>query len=139
MGTRGWAARGRVPQLDVCVPRAPQLPRALQDSSPGGVEAVLGAAPGSWQLSRRSLGQFPRPAALPAAGGCWMALGRGGDLGGRRGREAASAWERPPCGVPHGRDTRGGMCWRPGTALPAPGGSVDGCPGRASLGKLSPE
>lgn len=35
----------------------------------------------SWllqRLSRPFWGQFPRPAALPVPGGCWMALGRGG-------------------------------------------------------------
>lgn len=74
LGSEGLCARaGGVCTL--CTPAAHGIPQFL----PRGVEAVcqvLLLAPAG--LSHRSSGQFPRPAALPVAGGCWMALGRGG-------------------------------------------------------------
>lgn len=53
------------------------------------------------------------------------------DLGGRRGQELASAWERPPCGLPHGRDTRGGIRWQPGTLCLPPAAPWVPCQSRS--------
>lgn len=73
---------------------------------------------------------------------CWRPLDGSGtwwrkhcDLGGRRGQELALAWERPPCGVPPGCDTWGGIHSQPGIGLPATQ-LVCGCHGRAGLGKF---
>lgn len=49
--------RGRVPELEVCVPRAGQLPTAFHNSLPRGVEAVC-----------RVLLLAPAAAQLPMAG-----------------------------------------------------------------------
>lgn len=56
----------------------------------------------SWLLRRLSLlssGQFPRPAALPVAGGHWMARGRGGGSTAIRVEGEAESWPQPGNGL----------------------------------------
>lgn len=142
VGTRGRAVRGRVPELEVCVPCAAQLPTAFRASSPRRAEAACRAL-----LLAPVAAQPPalRPVPTTCCTSCaWRLLDGSGtwwrkrcNSGGRRGRELASAWEQPPCGVPHGRDTRGGIRWRPGTTLPASSMSVDAL-GEQALGNLVP-
>ena len=57
------------------------------------------------------------------------------DSGGRRGREPAPAWERPPPSVPPSCDTQGGIHSQPGIGLPATQ-LVCGCP-RREIGRAS--
>lgn len=124
-----------MPQLEGCVyPMHPSSPwHSRVPPRPGSGGRVPGAALGSAihaQASSHDLLHFLRLAVLDGSGTWWR---KRCALGGRRGQGPASAWEQPPCGVPHGRDTQGGICWWPGTALPAPSRSV-GALGEQGLG-----
>lgn len=94
----------------------------------------------SWlprRLSLLSSGRFPRPAALPAAGGCWMALGRGGGSAAIRVEGEAESRPQPgnglrpafpPAVTPRVGSTRSQelVCLLPNWSADAPGEQVSG-------------
>lgn len=90
-----------MPELMARVPCAPQLLALFRASSPGRAEAAWwGAALGLPQrFSLLSSGRFPRPAALPAAGGRWTAPERGGGSAAIWVEGEAERWPQPGNGL----------------------------------------